>query len=502
MDREWTKSWQPSAVAGMYTATQDDVPKLRQELSQCTKTLKERPHSMDAWFKRSDVLRTLGYPELAVGDAYKALLLLENGHNKSMTVNAPPALRRQQAQVRLHIVECLRLCRAIIDARDFYRVTKDKYLAEVIAVDEDRDTERRVFEDIVEVNKKIPQDWPKEERDGLLSVGHLKVRHYPWMTAEQTQRSDALLKQVAWEMEIQSGKRAMLQKSHIRGDADKDVWGVAATKEMKSNQDILRDSVTDGVLAVLDIQASRERGIIGRCQTCCVPLPLRGAVPGPCKVCSYCSEQCLEIAKKSFHALICPTNDFNFPKLHKGVPPGHFVRLSLFGKCLGTVAGKVDRKQDPLQHPFMSRLTPNVDGPESHAFNYHDHIIYPNQMLQKMGIDIFADSRWDTWVLMTMRRRLDNNAHGELVHGLYPYFAMFNHSCEPSVVVEENEDGAAALTLRTLRPIMKNEELTIAYKEDEGATLGHRRYGLYHWLGCDCKCVRCVREEMQAIGGG
>lgn len=103
-------------------------------------------------------------------------------------------------------------------------------------------------------------------------------------------------------------------------------------------------------------------------------------------------------------------------------------------------------------------------------------------------------------MLLTIRRRIDNNNHGQYLHGVYPHMAMLNHSCLPNLELDEGEEGGdesgrAVLHLRAEREIKKGEELTVRYTGDPDDGLEQRRYGLLHWLGSFCQCERCVREE-------
>lgn len=48
--------------------------------------IKARPYAFRFWTNRSHCLLDLGYPELAVGDSYKALLLCESGLNNDVPI--------------------------------------------------------------------------------------------------------------------------------------------------------------------------------------------------------------------------------------------------------------------------------------------------------------------------------------------------------------------------------------------------------------------------------
>ena len=55
---------------------------LQGELIKHTKTIFKSPYEPRIWLHRARTLQRLGFPELAVGDAYKARLLIEAGREK------------------------------------------------------------------------------------------------------------------------------------------------------------------------------------------------------------------------------------------------------------------------------------------------------------------------------------------------------------------------------------------------------------------------------------
>jgi len=159
----------------------------------------------------------------------------------------------------------------------------------------------------------------------------------------------------------------------------------------------------------------------------------------------------------------------------------------------------------PLQVHPVYRLTPKYTGSEIVPFNLLDDIVHPISMLQTLGIDVFADARFDTWVLITMRLRLNNNVVGitldasaqtdrDYIYGVYPLMAVLNHSCDPHV--RYNRTGPdATITLRAVRNIAKGEEIFTSYLPNQNMGLAERRASLMAWLGTECKCSRCVDEE-------
>lgn len=120
-----------------------------------------------------------------------------------------------------------------------------------------------------------------------------------------------------------------------------------------------------------------------------------------------------------------------------------------------------------------------------------------------IGIDIFADHRFDTWVLRTIRLRLNNNIAGltlnaasnkDYVHDLYPLMAVLNHSYNPHG--RYNREAAdATIVLTVVRDIVEGEEILTSYLSDQDMGLMERRASLMAWLGTECMCSRCSEDE-------
>jgi hypothetical protein len=56
----------------------------------------------------------------------------------------------------------------------------------------------------------------------------------------------------------------------------------------------------------------------------------------------------------------------------------------------------------PLLHPMIARLVPQYNTETAIPWRLRDHIIGPIEILQSLGVDIFAASQYDTWVLQTI----------------------------------------------------------------------------------------------------
>jgi len=183
------------------------------------------------------------------------------------------------------------------------------------------------------------------------------------------------------------------------------------------------------------------------------------------------------------------------------------ARAKLLMRYLAFIVQHMRTVDNPHLHPLqvhpISRLTPKYIGSEIVPFSLLDDIVQPLSMLTTLGIDIFADLCFDTWVLMTMRLCLKNNIVGltlnaannkDYVHDLFPLMAVLNHSCD-SHVRYNREAVNATIALKAVRDIVEGEEIFTSYLPDQDMELLERRASLMAWLGTECMCSRCVKEE-------
>ena len=131
------------------------------------------------------------------------------------------------------------------------------------------------------------------------------------------------------------------------------------------------------------------------------------------------------------------------------------------------------------------------------TWNIRGSIITPIKILQTLGIDVFADLRYDTWVLQTIWLRCKNNSWGNMdsaisVASISPLYSFVNHSCEPNVSWKFN--NSSTLDLVALKKIGKGEEIFTSYLSHGEMPKAEREVYLRQWLGSGCECARCLRE--------
>lgn len=116
-------------------------------------------------------------------------------------------------------------------------------------------------------------------------------------------------------------------------------------------------------------------------------------------------------------------------------------------------------------------------------------------MLEQIGIDVYSDLRFDTWVMAVLKACITNNvteSESGNKMSLWPYYSLFNHSCDPNVT--ERVSGGS-MVLYATRPIKKGEELYVSYVPMGNMPRQMRQRVLRKWFGESCRCLRCERER-------
>src|SRR5271154_4810532 len=65
-----------------------EIRSFRKHLRSLTQRLHGSPYDPSVWVRRSDILLSMGYPELATSDAYKALMLIRKSRNPRSSLAA------------------------------------------------------------------------------------------------------------------------------------------------------------------------------------------------------------------------------------------------------------------------------------------------------------------------------------------------------------------------------------------------------------------------------
>ena len=482
----------------------------------------------------------LRFPELAVGDGYKACRLIEVSrmqHSKythyvkleiaidlcgrdTSACRLPTELlssSRGQDQIRSSLCEVeekaiLLLAEALYFANCFWEgleVTREKSerlldckelvrLRKFIrAAYNDEEKEHQVDDCIME--DIMPLEREEQRRDG-----EIHVRPYPWMTADLLSRAPSVMADIKGNLKAASKSRCTLKSSNIREgmplldsyEKKIDVFGIFATTDLAQHQRVLVDR---SCMCAVDNPTNC-------CSSCCEILPAESIRAKCCKA-AFCSKSCLNRAMTFYHAAICGKS---FPKYENAfqtgaVSAGRAADSQLLLRVLACAVSFPDLH--PLNAPIINRMTSLYERSAVRRFSLATDIVLPLEILEQLGIDIYANHDYDTWVLQTILTRIRNNIRvcftPEKTHvAINPLFTFFNHSCQPNVTYErDGTNWSSTLRLKTKCDIKAEDELFLSYisKEDLKKPVAQRQELLRAWLGSNCQCTRCKREEQEEL---
>lgn len=500
-----------------------------------TKYILDTPYNPEYWFRRADRLLRLGYPELAAGDAKKACLLLEpaleyeeNDLGMKVRVAFDKFLRFEEedkgkermepGQWVFHVEQCLtdllrNTYRVLLKAVEFtLNPWEALHICQEAKIrfpdDEFFPQEFRVYKAQFE---KARQSIRMEGHDGAesnrqLVQGRVFLRQYPFVPPEYLRRSETLVRSLEREF-IAASSNCKPARIPDTKDLDvfsgpSDVLGVFASSDIAVGDCLFIDTTVIGATNTL---LTPDEVICGTC--CGTILPDRNeTMSAECCSAVYCSKQCQTRASVSYHKVLCgkdfcwlfeaakTANHVNHPGLDG------LVWLCVLSLC-------VQSNCHPLEHPLLARLTPQYHSKTVDRWSYEWNVDMPIRILRQLGIDIWADHRFDTWVLQTVWARLINNRNvqthnGRPVYGVNPHFSFFNHSCEPNATWKastETSTGGTTVEITATRPIKKDEQIFISYCDDgangQELTKHQRQELLMPWLGKECSCSRCQRES-------
>lgn len=487
-----------------------------------TEEIRNLPYEPGAWSSRASCLMQIGYPELAVGDAYKVTLLFDEIHNETSVGNTAvlmfgmkhwlsmdpssrdtaPTDKNFQAKVWAALslfevdntkllIESLVLLQCLCDAQEICRDASRMFPAEGYF----RGMKLRVLNALKkrDLARPMPSHLPPEEKEdfnAILRSGGFYRRAYPWMSSEMLRRDPSAISRMRKSVANLTTKCNIKKISTKEGldETESDYYGMFAKEKAQIGEIILRE---DAVLCAARVSAER-------CPTCCRLLPNTPHLSKCCQT-PYCTVRCANLAGRTYHASICK-KDFSFlDETTKRETRNTLLlqeKLRLFAAII----------QENASHPLKSTIVAPLHaqlGPNNIMPICLKGTIKPIiKILRALGIDIFADERWDTWVLLILwaraanNHRSDNISHGGLVMAINPAYSFFNHSCDPNAMYGGNCDDSS-VTIVAAKPIAKGEEICISYLASDRRQLGvrERENFLKPWIGEKCFCEKCKMER-------
>ncbi|CAG5149859.1 uncharacterized protein ALTATR162_LOCUS2471 [Alternaria atra] len=459
----------------------DVVGRILQSLDSYNELIVRQPYDPNAWIGRGRRMMMLNFPELAVGDAYKAKILeaRASGNDKDIRVEVYKLL-----EPALQACHCQWDAAEILDesAMDFGPQWHEDVGRKVAKL---RELLKRKEEAAIPLG-----GTPYELRDRIRDGGVLTVE-YPWTVVHHLTRAPGLVKLINEELEgSEKEPTCYLHRSTLSKDSEEDMLGIFAAREVRAGERILTDRTATGVCSTPTSNS---------CSNCYARLPDM-AIKTECCSESYCSTACLDLAMNTYHKAICG-KDFAWLQepakglTHNASPLRPLLMLRILAACVQSGVEK-----SPLDHPLIARLKPVANKNHLDVFTLTESIIIPIKILEQLGVDVFANRNFDTEILHSIWTRLANNKAGSFdprlgfVDEITPHLPLFNHSCDPNVEWRR-ENGSTTVRFFAIKPVKKGEELFCSYLNVEGMPVEHRQEMLWPWFEGPCLCSRCEEEE-------
>ncbi|KAF2095536.1 hypothetical protein NA57DRAFT_67915 [Rhizodiscina lignyota] len=520
--------------------------------------VKSEPYNITLRLALADTYQTLRYPDLAAGEAYKALLLVDEVCDESGEYHelAFEAARQAIATQIESTGEELKRDGVTSETTDeevslwaegpFSEASYTALIANLAACG----CLRSASELYAQMMKKHPHLSRDDLRRALVDIGVqalpesglVRRELYPWNDHEPDRFAEETLNFLnEWmqdagpKLEVRATALPVLSPN-ASGSSESSVtrqFGVFAKDELKPGETVLLETS-------LLTANSRLHGDF--CDACSATLPSIANAPTSsidsrtntvcCDECDdavFCSQSCLEMAQETYHPAVCGRD---ISAIARDVPPVEVADALYSLLLLRAMAMSETQDIHPLDvkevkylwGDFCSRSpwdifnqdSTNAHGslPRALPFSFKYQILMPLNMLEKMDVNIFDNGgRFDTWVLNTLYSKFRGTASARQGHdgrpdvsAVHPLWSLANHSCDPHGTWEW--EGKMKFWVKPERAqwlgkpvgdkrqagVQKGKEVMNHYC-DVDLDVRERREWAAGALGGVCKCERCLWEE-------
>ncbi|KAK7225838.1 hypothetical protein V2G26_013841 [Clonostachys chloroleuca] len=467
---------------------------------QLTEALGSLPYDLIHYLERSVVHSDLGYPDLAAGDAYRALLLCDEVANEgfeyheqaleslqmhvgvalpevlsfgalrnewSLTPGSNPDGPTEAATMKLATIASIRayqilslsllLCGCLKSAATFCArgLNMAPSNRELLDVQGHIHTvsSRKLNKSGVDIN-----DLPDH--------GLVRREVYPWNNHEPDRFSDeslgtlnADLEQMAPKCEVRVATLPVL----LDGASETDKYDIIPT--CKQLGVFAKEDIAPGetVLREYSLLTANNRLKDPVCDACSSDLPPLGSDQEAvnCDECYdtvFCSQDCHDQAQERYHPSVCEKDVDAIAKDPEAFEAGETLYLLLLSRVLALAAHQEIHPLEVREVKFIwgdfvpSRFndinpSPNAGPPPEWTlpFSFKYNIETPLHVLEKMDVDIYTTlAKYDLWVLNTLYAKFRGTASARKslrdgrpdVAAVHPYWCLANHDCNPNVTWE------------------------------------------------------------------
>lgn len=245
-------------------------------------------------------------------------------------------------------------------------------------------------------------------------MGSIMVRPYPW-GLEMIARPQSLID--ATNVTLRRRFKALrIQPStlDLPSSDNETCYGMFAAKDIPKGEvvfgndpvlSVKRSQMGQHVKALDSMTWTRktELPLPSSCFNCYGNLDVSGETYGfaCCAHLYFCSKECKALAQKYYHKAQCGIDISHIYSAWKGDPilpfgpeVSEMVWLRLLASCK-------QRGGHPLKHPLVANLGCYAVNDPDH-WTFRGRVRAPLEILEKLGINIFANQSYDSWVLETL----------------------------------------------------------------------------------------------------
>lgn len=499
-----------------------------------TASLSELPYDLLLYLERAIVHLNLDYPDLAAGDGYRALLLLDDVRDDSAEYHeqavdafsgSQSCLREDGGTEERARSASLKACQILASSLLLVGCLKSAYgfCEHGLRVDpgnvELKETQARVLE-----RGRARLKRNDVSGDDLPDWGHSRREVYPWNTHEPERYSEeaigllnSKLQDMAPKCVVKATELPLLDTTSEAGDSTCVQFGLFAAEDIAPGEAVLKE---------YSLLTANNRFKDLLCDACGEELPQLGDAEGEsvnCPECYdtvFCSQFCFDEAQEKYHPAVCEKDVDSIGKDPKHREADERLHMLLMARVLAMAAQQEIHPLDVMEIKYIWGDFVPVSSPRSEAdrevcppagwtlpFSFEYNVKMPIHFLEKMDIDIYdtlADH--DLWVINSIYAKTRGTASARKnprdgrpeVAAVHPFWCLANHDCDPNVTWEWG--GRMTLWAREKRVvgereggINKGEEILNHYC-DVGLPVWDRREWAEGSLGGWCMCRRCKEE--------
>lgn len=533
---------------------------LRQRQS-LTQELHASPYDIILFLKRALVYSDLGYPDLAAGDAYRALLLtdeirndgfefhlvaseslakyangtivdvldhgalsLEGNRLAQSASGSDPVALASLLSIRCYQVLALSLllCGCLKSAYGFCE--------RGLSLSPDNQELKNAMQYIQTVGERRTRG-PVTSPNDLPDWGTVRREVYPWNDFEPDRFSDeslAFLNEQLAEMAPKCCVKVAQLPILLGSASNTDGYEIIPTCNQLGV--FAKDDIAPGedVLAEYSLITANNRLKDSVCDACSDELPPLGtdsqAVNCPdCSDTVFCNQYCLDQAQRLYHPAVCDKDVDSIAKDPEAKEADETLHLLLLARVLAMAAHQDIHPLDVSQVKYIwgdfvdtkdneISLSPNAGPPPEWTlpFSFKYNIETPLHILEKMDINIYESiACHDVWVFNTLYSKFRGTASARKnprdgrpdVAAVHPFWCLANHDCDPNVTWEWS--GRMVLRARETRVVgnvpggIRKGEEILNHYCDVNLPVQQRREWASGSLGGWCMCKRC-RDESAA----